>query len=148
MNNKIFTILFILVSFVISVFGKEVERKVRNQDLKIVAVHLDKPIVLDGKLNEEIWNNSKGTSSFIQRDPVEGADPTQKTTVYIAYDNDAIYVAARMYDTHPDSITSRLSRRDVDVDTDGFLVYLDPYHDRRSGYYFALSAAGTQYDGV
>ena len=148
MNNKSFTILFIFISFVAVIYGKEVERKIKNQDVKITAIHLDKPIVLDGKLNEEIWKDNKGISSFIQRDPVEGVDPTQKTTVYIAYDNDAIYVAARLYDTHPDSIISRLSRRDVDVNTDGFLVYLDPYNDKRSGYYFALSAAGTQYDGV
>ncbi len=147
MNNKSFTILFIFISFVAAVNAKEVERKVRNQDLKINAIHLDKPIVLDGKLNEEVWKQNPGTSNFIQRDPDEGAEPTQKTVVRIAYDNDAVYVAARMYDS-PDSIVSRLSRRDVDVSTDGFLVYLDPYYDRRSGFYFALSAAGTQYDGV
>jgi hypothetical protein len=147
MNKKLFTVLFISISVINAVSAKEIERKVRNQDLKICAVHLDNQITLDGKLTEEVWKTDCGVSNFIQRDPVEGAEPTQKTVAYVAYDKDAIYVAARMYDS-PDSIISMLTRRDVDATTDGFLVYLDPYNDKRSGFYFALSAAGTLYDGV
>jgi Domain of unknown function (DUF5916) len=148
MNKILITILFISAFFIALANSKETERKVRNQDIKVVAVHINNPIVLDGKLNEEVWKDNPGISNFIQRDPDEGVEPTQKTIVHIAYDNNAIYIAARMYDTHPDSIISRLARRDVDIDTDGFQVFLDPYYDRRSGFYFALSAAGTQYDGV
>ena len=147
MNKTLFTVFFLFVFLTSITAGKGIERKVRNQDIKISAIRLDKPIVLDGKLNEGIWEENPGISNFIQRDPVEGAEPTQKTSVHIAFDNQAIYIGARMYD-NPDSIISRLSRRDVDVDTDALLVYLDPYNDKRSGYYFALSAAGTQYDGV
>ena len=147
MNKKLFTVLFITFATTNIIFAKEIERKVRNQDLKIFAIHLDKPITIDGKLTEDVWKKDTGVSNFIQRDPVEGVEPTRKTVVYVAYDNEAIYIGARMFDS-PDSIVSRLSRRDVDVTTDGFLAYLDPYNDKRSGFYFALSAAGTLYDGV
>jgi hypothetical protein len=147
MNKRLFTVLLISISLINILIAKEIERKVRNHDLKIYAIHLDKQIILDGKLTEDVWKNDAGVSNFIQRDPVEGVEPTQKTVVRVAYDNAAIYIGARMYDS-PDSIVSRLSRRDVDVTTDGFLAYLDPYYDRRSGFYFALSAAGTLYDGV
>jgi Domain of unknown function (DUF5916) len=148
MKKILFTILLTFTSYIAIANSKETERKVRNQDVKINAIHLIKPITLDGKLNEEIWKDSPGISNFIQKEPVEGVKPTQRTIVHIAYDNNAIYIAARMYDTHPDSIVARLARKDVDIDTDGFQVFLDPYYDRRSGFYFALSAAGTQYDGV
>ena len=147
MNKKLFTVLFITFATTNIIFAKEIERKVRNQDLKIFAIHLNKPITIDGKLTEDVWKKDTGVSNFIQRDPVEGVEPTRKTVVYVAYDNEAIYIGARMFDL-PDSIVSRLSRRDVDVTTDGFLAYLDPYNDKRSGFYFALSAAGTLYDGV
>lgn len=66
----------------------------------------------------------------------------------MAYDDEALYVAARMFDTAPDSIMKVLSRRDEDLTADWFAFYVDPYHDRRTGYYFALSAAGTLIDGT
>src|SRR5437879_8754655 len=53
-----------------------------------------------------------------------------------------------MYDSHPDSIVARLGRRDAQTNSDGLTVYIDPYHDRRSGYYFGVNAAGTLSDGT
>jgi hypothetical protein len=53
-----------------------------------------------------------------------------------------------MYDSSPDSITARLVRRDVEATSDLFGIFLDPYYDKRSGYYFGVNAAGTLYDGV
>ena len=64
------------------------------------------------------------------------------------YDDDALYVGARMFDPAPDSIAARLSRRDVSIAADRFAVYLDPYHDHRTGYYFMVNAAGTLFDGT
>ncbi|MGD8779896.1 MAG: DUF5916 domain-containing protein [Ignavibacteria bacterium] len=148
MKKKLFTILLVLAHFLNVVNAKETEGEAQNRNVKMNTIHISKPITVDGLLNEEVWKSNPGISNFIQRDPDEGETATQKTIVYIAYDNSAAYVAARMYDTHPDSIISRLARRDVDIDTDRFFVYLDPYYDRRSGFYFSLSAAGTQYDGV
>ena len=66
----------------------------------------------------------------------------------MGYDHDAIYVGARLYDTAPESVEARLARRDAGATSDRFGVYLDPYHDRRSGYYFMVNAAGTLYDGT
>lgn len=53
-----------------------------------------------------------------------------------------------MYDSAPDSIVARLVRRDAFVNSDDIAVYLDPYHDRRSGFFFSINAAGTLSDGV
>ena len=112
------------------------------------AMRLSAPVTIDGDLSEEIWRTAAPSTDFKQLDPNEGSPPSERTEVRIGYDDDAIYVGARMYDSVPDSIMARLARRDVDITSDRFAVYLDPCHDRRSGYYFRVNAAGTLYDGT
>jgi len=111
------------------------------------AVRLTDRVTIDGLLNEDVWERT-GFLNFKQREPNQGDAPTEQTEAWIAYDDEALYVAARMYDSRPDSIMRILSRRDVMHKADWFGVFIDPYYDRRSGYYFALSASGTLADGV
>jgi len=122
--------------------------QIKNSDVQIKAVKLTESIVLDGKLDETVWNIGGGFENFIQREPVEGAQPTEKTVVKICHDDNALYIGARMFDSSPDSIIARLSRRDNLEHSDFFAVGLDPYHDKRSGYFFVVNAAGTLIDGV
>lgn len=105
-------------------------------------------IEIDGRPEEAIWQNVTPVSGFTQRDPDEGKPASQRTEVRILYDDDALYLAAHLYDTAPDSLVTRLGRRDDYNNADVFHVFVDPYLDRRSGFYFGLSAAGTIYDGV
>jgi uncharacterized protein DUF5916/cellulose/xylan binding protein with CBM9 domain len=112
------------------------------------AARLTAPVTVDGVLSEAVWQNGNAVTDFKQLDPNEGVQPSQKTEVRVAYDDDAIYVGARCYDAHPESLLVRLSRRDVSVPADRFSFYLDPYHDKRTGYYFLVNAAGTQFDGT
>lgn len=113
----------------------------------VQAFRVTEPIRVDGILDEANWQRA-GTSDFLQLLPIEGAQPTERTEVWVAYDNEALYVAARMYDSAPDCIVAHLIRRDRMIESDRFLVYLDPYHDGRTGYYFYVSAAGVKCDGV
>jgi hypothetical protein len=117
-------------------------------NLQIRATHTDQPIRIDGVLNEEIWQTATPVPDLIQDEPDEGAAPTQPSDIRIVYDNKAIYVGARLYDSVADSIVTRLARRDPDMDSDLLLIALDPFHDKRSGYYFGLSASGSIHDGV
>jgi len=136
----------LLVSFLFfcpSVFLSQV----KSDSLHIDAVRVQGTITVDGILSEPEWQRP-GLTSFTQRLPHEGASPSQKTEVWLAYDDEALYVGARMYDTSPDSIIKILGRRDVDITADWFQFDIDPYHDKRSGFYFALSAAGTMQDGT
>jgi len=112
------------------------------------ALRANVPVTVDGELSEPIWQDGEAFTGLVQRDPVEGVPPSQRTEVRIAYDDDALYVGARLHDTAPDSIVARLARRDASIASDRFALYLDPYHDRRSGYYFMVNAAGTLYDGT
>ncbi|HLP15862.1 MAG TPA: DUF5916 domain-containing protein, partial [Bacteroidota bacterium] len=114
---------------------------------QIPAERLREPMTIDGELTEAVWHRP-GWTDFTQKRPVEGSAPSQKTEIWIAYDDEALYVAARMYDSAPDSIMRVLGRRDYDVAADWFTFYVDPYHDKRTGNYFSVSAAGSMQDGT
>lgn len=114
----------------------------------VTATRTTTPIVVDGVLDEPVWKDAQLITAFRQRDPDQGAEPRQRTEARIAYDDDAIYIAAWLYDSHPDSIVARLGRRDGGVRSDMFVVFLDPFHDKRTGYYFGVTAAGTLIDGT
>ncbi len=105
-------------------------------------------IAIDGRLDEAAWQQAPVIDDLKQREPVQGAAPTERTVVRLLYDDEAIYVAARLYDSAPDSIVARLGRRDAYLESDLFGFLIDPFNDDRTGYYFALNAAGTLYDGV
>ena len=81
--------------------------------------------------------------SIVLHDPDEGKPASERTEAWIGYDDHAIYVAARLYDSEPDKIISLLARRDNFVDSDYFLFYVDPYYDRRSGFRFAVNPSGS-----
>jgi len=115
---------------------------------RIQAIRLTEPITLDGVLDEAGWQRATPFTAFTQRDPNEGEQPSQRTEVYVLYDDEGLLIGARLYDTGADSIVARLGRRDDWTSSDWFGVFLDPYRDGRTGFYFGLNAAGTQYDGV
>jgi hypothetical protein len=118
------------------------------KSLTVHAVRARAEISLDGDLSEPGWARAQPVTSFTQREPHEGAPATERTEVRILYDDDALYVGARLYDSRPDSIMAQLARRDRITSADRFLVFLDCYHDRRTGFFFGINAAGTLYDGT
>lgn len=103
-------------------------------------------IELDGRLDDPIWRQVDFTDHFLQREPAEGASATEQTQVAFAYDDHALYVAARMYSPHPDQIQSTLSRRDNTGNSERLIISLDTYFDRRTAYSFAVTAAGVRLD--
>lgn len=113
----------------------------------VEAIRSDSAIRIDGILDENVWQG-KGSTGFLQSEPEDGAAATEKTMVWVAFDSDNLYVAARMFDSRPDAIVSRLGRRDDEVESDWFTFAVDPYHDRRSGFQFSVNPAGTILDGT
>jgi len=109
------------------------------------AVPLDGPITLDGRLDEEIWRTATPITEFTQLDPNEGERVSERTEVYIAFDREAIYVAARLQDSGP--VSRRLARRDAAVnDSDWFSVAFDSYHDHLTAYRFWVNPDGVRRD--
>jgi hypothetical protein len=117
----------------------------RTREIK--AVRVSEPLKIDGHLDEALYQGTS-YSDFIQYEPFNGAKARQKTDMWIAYDDAAIYVGARMWDTRPDSIVGRIGRRDAYLNSDIFEVIIDSYHDKRSGFSFQINPAGSMRDEV
>jgi hypothetical protein len=101
---------------------------------------------VDGRLDEAVWQSAEPMTGFVQGEPVEGAPAAHDTEVRMIFGEDAIYVAARMWDSEAEGIATQLVRRDVEGAFDWFGFLVDTNLDRRTGYYFRVSAAGVQQD--
>ncbi|HVH09066.1 MAG TPA: DUF5916 domain-containing protein [Gemmatimonadales bacterium] len=113
----------------------------------IVAVRVSHPPALDGRLDDPAWAAAAPVGGFREGDPHEGALAPESTSVRIVYDDEALYIGARLYDAEPAKITRRLARRDDDPQGDDILwVDLDSYHDHRTAYEFGVNPAGTVRD--
>jgi hypothetical protein len=118
------------------------------QEQRVVrAVRVDEPIAIDAVLSEKVWQG-QSTGDFVMSDPVDGGKPTERTEVWVAYDDANLYVAARLFDSDPGAIKKLLGRRDDVVDSDWFIFAVDPYYDRRTGYMFAVNPAGSIEDST
>ena len=107
------------------------------------------PPVIDGDLSDAVWAAAAVVDDLHQVTPVEYAEPDERTEVLILYDDDALYVAARLYDNEPEQITARNMRQNDNVGQDDrFYVTIDPFNDRRSGYFFGLNPNGVRADGL
>jgi Domain of unknown function (DUF5916) len=141
-----FLILLIIPATAFSATSNVVPDSVR---VKVVrAIRSTESITIDGVLSEHVWQTGGVVAGFVQQEPNEGAPATVKTEVVVAFDDEAIYIGAKMYDPDPDSIVAQLGRRDANITTDLFGVFLDTYNDKRSGFYFGITPAGTLLDGT
>jgi uncharacterized protein DUF5916/cellulose/xylan binding protein with CBM9 domain len=104
------------------------------------------PPVIDGRDDDAVWKTATAITRFRVFDPTEDGDPTFPTEAKVAYDAQNLYVFTRMFDPHPDSIVSLLSRRDVKTQSEQIKVMIDSYHDRRTAYEFAVNPAGVKRD--
>jgi len=111
-----------------------------------VATRAATPPVIDGRDDDEVWRIAPAISAFRQFRPVEDAEPTFRTETKVAYDAHNFYVFIRAFDSHPDSILKLLARRDIRTASDQLKIIIDSYHDRRTGYEFAVNPAGVKRD--
>lgn len=117
----------------------------------VSAVRLDKAVTIDGKLDEDVWKTAPVATNFRQSQPDEGKPATQKTEVRFAYDDEAIYVGARMFETEgAKGVQTRLLRRDAMTESDSDILQLvfDSYHDHQSSYFFWVNPSGSKRDGT
>jgi len=113
------------------------------------AIRIDSnPIEIDGVLDDEIWRKAPKYEGFLQRHPNEGEEATERTTFQIVYDEEAIYFGIQCYDSEPDKIVSRLTRRDGYVEADRISVQIDAYHDHQTGCWFSTYVSGSVTDGT
>jgi hypothetical protein len=101
-------------------------------------------IRVDGRLDEAVWRDIPPIADFVQREPNEGARPSDPIEVRFAYDDDVFYVGARMHSDVP--IQAPLGRRDAGEQSEFVLVSLDTYLDRRTASSFGVTASGVRLD--
>jgi hypothetical protein len=102
--------------------------------------------IIDGRDDDDSWHSAVSITGFRMFDPTEDGEPAMRTSARITYDDRNLYVFVRAFDPHPDSIISLLSRRDLKTSSDQIKLMIDSYHDRRTGYEFAVNPAGVKRD--
>ena len=118
-----------------------------NPSVKIYRtsrIQLKAPVI-DGVINDDEWNGAEWQGNFVQREPDDGASPSQQTAFKLLYDDNNLYIAVRAYDSVPEKIVRRLSRRD-NSDGDWVGIIIDSYADKLTGFGFGVTAAGVKFD--
>lgn len=116
-----------------------------HADSVAVAVRSEPPRV-DGHLNDSVWAHAIPVTTFVQRDPIEGAPATYGTSVRILYSDDALYVGIRADDPQPERLMAPLARRDSRPPGDWVGIMIDSHYDRRTAFEFAVNPAGVRRD--
>lgn len=120
---------------------------VKNPNLTAKATRIATPPKIDGLLDDPCWEDALVITGLSQWDPEYGNPATQKSLVYIVYDNEAIYIGARLMDSAPDSILTELGNRDDGgLNADWFGVQFDTYYNQLDAYTFRVYASGVQID--
>ena len=86
-----------------------------------MAVKVDTPPVIDGIMDDEVWNLAPKSSPFVQDDPVHGVPMTERTEFRVLYDDKALYLGFWCFDSEPNKILARTMSRDDWPDADDFL---------------------------
>jgi hypothetical protein len=114
----------------------------------LLAARAGKPPTIDGQFAEPAWRAVEPARDFVQQRPHAGRPASERTEVRVLFTDEAIYFAAVLFDSSPDSIVARLGRRDAEVYSDWFWVHLDSQNDRRTAFVFGVSAAGVLRDAM
>lgn len=112
------------------------------------AIRLTEPLALDGRLDDRLYLENEPFGDFVQQEPKEGQAATEKTEVWVAFDEDAVYVGARLWESDASKRVMSDMRRDANnlYNNDHFAVLLDTFYDRRNGYVFFANAQGGKAD--
>ncbi len=102
--------------------------------------------VIYGRLDDPAWQAAPAITDLTQREPHEGQPATERTEARVVYTDNALYVAIRAFDSHPDRIVAHLTRRDQDSPSDWVGIAIDSYHDRRTAFVFLVNPAGVKRD--
>jgi hypothetical protein len=120
----------------------------QNPKKTLVTQFTTEKITIDGKFDENVWATASIAGDFLMVEPDNGKTiaPEKKTEVRLVYDNEAIYIAAKLYDDEPSKILKQLTKRDVFGTADHFGVELNGYNDGQQEFRFFVSAADVQID--
>ena len=117
----------------------------RSAPVTVIA----EPITIDGVLDEPAWRAAPTIGPLVQRQPAEGAEPTERTEVTLLADHDRLYVGVVAHDREPSRVIGTQMGRDAVLGADDRVeILLDTFRDQRSAFYFATNPSGALVDGL
>ncbi|MBI5021686.1 MAG: carbohydrate binding family 9 domain-containing protein [Ignavibacteriales bacterium] len=117
-----------------------------DNSVTIRAVRVTSPPRVDGLLKDEVWKLASPADHFMQRDPEEGKPASERTEIRVVYDDEALYFGCMYYDTEPEKIVSRLTRRDNEIESDWGSIRIDSYNDHQTCFEFTFNPSGVKAD--
>jgi len=173
-----------LVAFIISIFisatgqssllsrGPEASHKIIVPPAKAEPIRVprfDKPPVIDGRLDDEVWTRAAVFKNFVQTRPGDNVAPSRETVAMVGYDSKRLYLAFHCYD-EPDKVRATVAKRDEifgddnagrgggasgaggrrtsAAGDDNIRVFLDTFNDQRRAYVLGWNPFGIQQDGI
>lgn len=133
------SIVLILIYLATNTYSQTIEKK------KYETLFTKTEPEIDGLMNDSCWSNVEWSSDFIQSQPYENKAPSQQTAFKILFDDNNLYVFIRAYDTEPEKISRRISRRD-NFDGDIVSIQIDSYYDQQTAFSFTAMASGAKGD--
>ncbi len=116
---------------------------------ELVAVRVQEPPVLDGVLDEAVWGSALRSEAFKQKEPTEGQDASESTSVRVLYTENSLFFGIVCLDSSPTQVVATELRRDGDLRKDDSIwILIDSFHDHRNAFLFATNSLGTQYDAL
>jgi len=116
---------------------------------ELLAVRVEKPPVLDGVLDEAVWESAPRTEPFRQKEPTEGQDASESTYAKVIYTEDSLFFGIVCLDSSPAEVVATELRRDGNLSKDDSVwILIDSFHDHRNAFLFATNPLGTQYDAL
>jgi hypothetical protein len=136
----------VFIVFCLGLFSSLLVGQWRSKE--VYALRTESLIKVDGLLDEPEWAEAREAGDFIQLQPEKGEPASERTVVRILFDDHYIYFGFWCYDSEPQKIAARMTKRDSDIRSDDSVyVLIDTFHDRRSCYYVSTNLLGTQWDG-
>jgi len=135
--------LLLFASTVQAVYTQDGERK--SFDIS----RTDSAPVIDGKLDDDVWKYATTINDFHMTSPTDGATPTESTVVWVAFDDEFLYIAADMRDSDPSEIRAKqMIQGKMFFSDDRFWVTIDSFNTKRNDYFFQVNANGVRRDAL
>ena len=148
-SRRPFALLTTFALVAIPAMAQEVVEEQRVEAKSFRAVRVDTAPVIDGVLDDAVWQQAEAVTDFHQSRPGDHTEPSEPTELYVVYTRDALYIGARMYDADPDLIAAPTIRHGQGLPFDDRLVViLDPFNQGRAGYRFETNLNGVRHDAL
>ena len=151
MNPRHIVIGLIVLGCGVRAFGQDQAQPIEPSRRTMTAEPMveGESIVLDGVLDEPVWQRAVPATDFIQQDPILGSTPTERTEVRFVFDRDTLYMGVYNFDSEPERMLGNTMKRDEFLRGDDRLMWvMDTFLDQQTGYFFEMNPSGLMADSL